>query len=247
MLLGMLLSSCASVSTVGLARTLNKGAVQGWAGPSLIGVVDTRPGVTTPVPTFPLLEAGVRVGVTDWVELGGKLGLSGVGVEGKVALLRPDSMDSGINLSINPRVTYFGVGEGLIYLGMLTFQLPVLIGIDFKGHELVLGPKLVDQLIFGSGSGNIVYAGASVGFAVRIASGFRMLPEIALSVPLIATGTAPGGTSTIAPGGLLFQATLGFLFGTPDQYERAEPLPPPTAPPLVSPGPLEPVQPPPAL
>jgi prepilin-type processing-associated H-X9-DG protein len=151
-----------------------------------------------------------------------------------------------VNVSINPSATFITTG----IVDSLSFALPVLIGIDFSGHELIIGPRLIDQLFFngvatgvGGGPVNVLYAGGSVGIALRISSSFRMLPEVAIAVPVY--GTAPGGAaSTTLGGGLIFQVGVGFLLGTENQYDapQAAPVgpPPPPLPPEVSPPPIMP-------
>lgn len=241
-------SGCASVSTMGLARTLNKGAAQGWVGPSGGGVIalPASPSGTAQTFGYPLIEGGGRIGITDHFELGGKIGFSGIGAEAKIAFLRPPTMESGVNLSLNPGITFVGFGGGDLFVGTLTFHLPVLIGIDFNGHELVLGPRLIDQLVFAGGfgsngaPGNVLYAGGSVGFAVKIAPNFRMIPEISVGVPFLVTGPSGAGStvSALGAGGLIFQAGLGFVFGGANQYDKPEPS-------LSTPPPLVPASPPP--
>lgn len=255
---GALLSGCASVSTMGLARTLNQGAVQGWVAPEGGGVVALTGASTVAGSTgvgYPLLEGGIRVGVTDHFELGARLGLSGIGLEGKIGFLRSPTMDTGINLSLNPGVTYVGFGAGPAFLGTLTFHLPVLIGIDFGGHELVLGPRFIDQLVFAGVSGtgsatssagiNVIYAGGSVGVALKVGSSLRILPEVSIGVPLVITGTVGTSSATaVGAGGLIFQAGVAFLFGTSNSYDPPEalptPPPPPPPPPANAPLPPEP-------
>lgn len=243
-LMGLLgaLNGCASFSTFGLARTLNQGAVQGWVAPGAGGgsasttVANGTGGTTSQSATlaYPLLEGGVRFGVTDNVELGGKLGFNGLTVESKFALVRSPSMDSGVNLSLAPAVGFIaygassgsGANSSSAFFGALSFHLPVLIGIDFGGHELVLGPRIVDQVLFGAGSSgsasssstiNIFYVGGSVGFAIRASSGVRILPEIAIGVPTVSTGDV--GSSAKAFNALLFQGGVAFLFGSSNQYD----------------------------
>lgn len=249
------LSGCASVSTMGLARTLNKGAAQGWVGPSGGGVIalPASPGGRGGTLGYPLIEGGGRFGITDHFELGGRIGFSGIGLEGKVALVRPPTMDSGVNVSLNPGALFVGFGGGDLFVGTLTFNLPVLIGIDFSGHELVLGPKLIDQIVFGGFAANgailnILYGGGSVGFAVKIAPNFRMIPEVSVGVPFFAAGSNTAGQSAqaLGAGGLIFQAGLGFVFGGADQYDKVE-LRPPPPPPLVPASPPPPPPPPNAL
>ncbi|MDP1829105.1 MAG: hypothetical protein Q8L48_37930 [Archangium sp.] len=250
--MGTLLSGCASVSTMGLARTLNQGAVQGWVAPEgggVVAVTGTIAGATGV--GYPLLEGGIRVGVTDRFELGARLGLSGVGLEGKIGFLRSPTMDTGINLSLNPGVTYVGFGLGSAFVGTLTFHLPLLIGIDFGGHELVLGPRFIDQLVFAGTSGtgssassagiNIIYAGGSVGFAIKAGPNLRILPEVSIGVPVVATGTVGTSSATaVGAGGLIFQAGVAFLFGTSNAYDPPEALPTPPPPPAPANAPLPP-------
>lgn len=251
----LLLSGCASVSTMGLARTLNKGAVQGWVAPGGGGVlaIASTPGAAAPGIGYPMVEGGVRFGVTDHFELGGKLGFSGIGIEGKIGLIRTPTMDSGVNLSLNPGATFVGIGVNNVFVGTVSFHLPVLIGIDFAGHELVIGPRLIDQVVIGSSGAsgtslNILYGGGSLGVALRVSPGFRILPEFSFGVPFFVSGSTTGGgtTSALGAGGLIFQAGVGFLFGSSDQYERAEPLPALTPPPPPPAGNNPPPPPPPS-
>lgn len=248
-----MLVGCASTSTMGLARTLNKGAVQGWVAPSGGAVITTGSGGG--VAAYPMVEGGVRFGITDNIEFGTRLGFSGIAVDGKFALLRPLGTDFGFNLSLNPQVQVVGFGAGNVFLAALSFHLPVLMGFDFFGHELVLGPKIIDQVIFG-GSGNnmngtsnsaalnLVYVGGSLGFAIRVAGAFRIMPEVSVAAPVIGSG---GGQTSAFFGGLIFQAGVGFLFGSANSYDpkpselpvapMREEVPAPTAPPLPPPMP----------
>jgi hypothetical protein len=109
---------------------------------------------------------------------------------------------------------------------VLTFHLPLLFGIDFGGHELVIGPRLIDQVLFGtfgnsggsSGSttANIFYAGGSIGFAARVSPGVRIVPEVAVGVPAYATVADVGSSALNA---LIIQGGVGFLFGSSNQYD----------------------------
>src|SRR5262249_22308083 len=131
------LTGCGSFSSFGLARTLNKGAVQGWVAPSGGGAVSIN-SKTRGAVGYPLLEGGVRYGVTERVELGGKLGFNGITADGKFGLIRSPAMDSGFNLSVDPAVGFIGYGAGGStssgdaggFIGVLTLSLPVLIGFD---------------------------------------------------------------------------------------------------------------------
>ncbi|MGV3623733.1 MAG: hypothetical protein ACO1OB_23140 [Archangium sp.] len=257
-LAAMIASGCASTSTMGLARTLNRGAVQGWVaaeGGANVPVTANPSSTTTAAVGYPNLEGGVRFGASDNVELGAKLGFNGFGLEGKFALVRPETMESGLNVSIAPQASFLGLAVPGATIGNFTAQLPVLFGFDFAGHELVLGPRLHNQLVFGAVSTgnqiesvnlNLLSAGMTVGFAIKVGSSVRIVPEIALLVPFFAAvGANTQGTSSVVAGagvgGFSLQAGVGFLFGSRDAYERPTPreFTPPTPQPM--PYPVQPL------
>ena len=128
----------------------------------------------------------------------------------------------------------------------------MLIGIDFSGHELIIGPRVIDQLFFNgvasaTGPVNVLYAGGSIGMALRISPSFRMLPEVSIAIPVL--GQITGGASTTLGGGLIFQVGVGFLLGTENQYDapQSAPVGPPPPPlPPVEPAPA-PIMPPPPV
>lgn len=255
-LMGLVCVGCASTSTMGLARTLNKGAVQGWVALEGGGIVVPAASTGTSTGTgtgYPMAEGGVRFGASDHVELGARLGFNGLGLEGKFALARSPTMDQGLNVSINPQIGFFGVSAAGLFVGNLSMQLPVLIGIDFGGHELIFGPKLHNQTFFGSvtdASGatsgvalNLLSGGLSVGFAIK-AGPVRVIPEVSGIAPFLASGAINSGgiSSAVGVGGFIFQAGVGLLFGSRDAYERAQPVPPPEYTPQPQPMPY-PVQP----
>ncbi len=217
--------ACPSVSTMGSARTLQAGALQGFVGPGLYAATSS----SSPTVTLPQIEGGIRYGVTDRVELGAKFWLLGFNVEGKFALFRPESPDEGVNLSIAPGLGYLTLGDSTAGTastsGVLNLYVPVLLGIRLRGHELIFAPKLIDTLVFGTstggaGTGNILSFGASLGFAVKLADGFRIVPEIAVLYPAILSDTSTG-TSTFGRS-LVFQGGIGFLFGGAE--ERRAPV-----------------------
>ena len=256
----LLLTGCPSVSTFGLARTLNQGAVQGWVAPGGGGAIATSSSggtSTTATAGYPVLEGGVRYGVTDQFELGAMLGFSGVAVDGKIALLRSLSMEKGFNLSLDPGVGFIGYGASVSggsssFVGVLNLYLPILFGIDFGGHELIIGPRLLDQVLFGNvtsgssstgGTEDVLYVGGSVGFAIRASSVVRILPEVSVGVPVWASFNGVSGSGF---GGLAFQGGIAILFGSSTQYDPPEPPPPPvTAPPPPPPQQAPPPPPPP--
>ena len=215
------LTGCPSISTSGMARTLNQGSMQGFVSPGF----DVLGGLTVPQ-----VEVGGRYGVTDHIEFGAKAWFFGASLDGKFALLRAPSMQGGVDLSLNPSVAYFGLGvsgtDGNTgNLGLLTVQLPVLVGVNFSGHQLMIGPKLVGHV--GSGeaasglgvstnAGQLVGVGSSLGVAFKLGEEFRLMPEITYVRYVWANGGDPAGAFFI-------QGGLNVLFG--GRYEApAKPL-----------------------
>ena len=87
------------------------------------------------------------------------------------------------------------------------------------GSELVFGPRLANATFFGvSGEGggvvNIVSAGASVGYAARLGKSFRLMPELAVLVPLVgASALDDGSDAAVGFSGGMVQLKVGFIFG----------------------------------
>jgi hypothetical protein len=213
-----ILTGCPSASTMALARPLKQGAMEIMVAPETL----VLGGVALPQGEF-----GVRYGVTDSFEMGFKAWLIGAALEAKIGLMRAESMQSGIDVSFYPGVSFLtlgaGIGSGTSVGGStLTLNLPVLIGINMNGHQLVLGPRIMDLISSGTvnlGDGttstgivNNVLVGTSVGFAFKLSDSFRILPEISMLYP--AFSTSASGTSVNPFGNtFLIQAGLGLLFG----------------------------------
>ena len=104
---------------------------------------------------------------------------------------------------------------------MVFAQLPLLVGFKLgNGHELVLGPRVHDWLVFGGSDGlngfaNFFSLGGSVGMKLRLTDRVRFYPEVAVLYHLTDTldyagvrGTAVGGSN-----GVLVQVSFGTAFG----------------------------------
>ncbi|MGA9521284.1 MAG: hypothetical protein WBV82_07460 [Myxococcaceae bacterium] len=211
---------------MGSSRTLDRGRLEFMVAPGVYGA-STGEGVVA----LPQIEVGARYGITDRFEMGAKAWLLGAGADAKIALVRPLSPASGFNLSLNPAVSYISLSAGaegsttatasstLIYI-----HLPLLAGYRFGGgHEVVVGPRIVDTLglvnVGGTTSAaNGISVGSSVGLRLRLGNGFRIMPEFSVIVPVI--GTSAAGTSAGA-GGMIFQGGLGFMFGDDGGLEVA--------------------------
>ncbi len=210
------LGGCASFTTMGTATTIEKGSVQAFVAPEaeMVGSETGKPG------TLPQLEAGLRYGLTERVEIGSKVWGLGAGLDSKIQLLRSVSRDSGIDLAIDPGLSYVNVGlAGLVpTTRVVSFYLPVLVGMNFEGgHQLVGGARLVEQIAWSEGgqvpsTRQILWSGASLGFAFKISDGFRLMPEVAVALPLV--NTALDGSDAKSMRGTFFlQGGLALLFG----------------------------------
>lgn len=221
---------CWSASTMGSARTLPRGKVQGFIAPGVVGIGGNG---TTNV--FPQFEGGIRVGVTDRVELGAKAWLVGFNVDAKIGIVRPASPLNGFNLSVAPGIGLLGGTTNLGYLGSLgasgvNFYLPLLMGFRFAGHELTLAPKVVDtQWVFNNGNSttaeNWLFLGSSLGFSIKLGEFVRLIPEVSFLAHVLRFS---GGT-TVTGNEVIFQGGIGLAFGGSEEEPIVAPPPPPFA------------------
>jgi len=194
-----LLPACQSFSTMGRARTLDPGRVEVWLAPQAL-VVATDGGASI----RPVGEAGLRYGLTRVVELDGKVTTLGVSLGPRLQLRRSASATRGIDLALAPAVAW-------TYRDKLAVELPLLLGINLPGqHQIVLGPRLVWQATLATAPGPVsfLYAGLSVGVALRVGPRFWLMPEVAALTQVYAE---PGYSSNVA-GAVGLQAGIGLLF-----------------------------------
>jgi hypothetical protein len=209
-----LLSACPSFTTVGSARTLD---AHQWQWVSGLEVIEVRSPVAAPaqnanLDTLPLIETGVRYGVTPTVELGGKFWPLGLQADVKVALLRPPSKLEGWNLSINPALSGESWPSDRVESASLNGTL--LLGYRFKGHELLFAPGLVARFVFRTWSNDtlhdyVIYGRAVVGLLIRITRGLAIQPEVGVISPF-----DPSGSLGLGFAGPAFQGTVGFIVGS---------------------------------
>jgi len=213
----VLLTGCPSFSTMGTARTLPKGKSQFFIAPGGMVLKDFQTDNAGLSESFglPTVEFGGRYGVTDHVEVGGKVFPIGAELNAKFALIRPET-PAGLNLSVGPAASVYAFPSDQDTFTLAWFHLPLLVGFNVGGSELVIAPRISDLMVTGGGdSSNTVFAGGSLGFAWKVADGFRILPEIAFTTPIYYAVEA-GGTAvadTIDPRGAMVQFNVGFLMG----------------------------------
>lgn len=217
LLLMMFVSSglvgCASVTSLQTARPIGAGKTQFALEPGTWGVA-TGGSESSPA-TMPRLDLSVRHGVSDSVEIGGRLGGGGIELMSKFALSPPGST---VAVAVAPSVGgIIGLvpGSGLAFL---TIQVPLLLGVPFgEGSEFVFGPRLHNVFLGAAGSVgiNILSLGGSAGVSLKVAETFRLFPEIAVVYPVMGAASALGSssTSTDFDNGVIFQVALGLIFG----------------------------------
>ncbi len=196
-----------------MARTLDRGNLQVALSGHLSGVVTS----VASQPTFgglPHGELSVRYGITDALELGGRLWTFGAGVDGKYALWREPTLERGTDLSVGLGVgaapLWWSAGKDVRQM-QLTFDVPLMFGLNWKGHQFVVGPHLHDWLTFGSaGSATVLSVGGAIGCAFRLKDEVRVVPGLSLLHPVVALSPGGGGFGSRD---LAFQFGLGLYLG----------------------------------
>lgn len=236
MMLGIGSTGCMAIGAVQTAQTLGKGNYEVSIEPGVYGAAVG--GSNTP---FFNANVAFRFGITDRVDLGGRVGTTLAEFQTKFLLSDPDNEN--FALSLAPSVGGFAIGTGVGSVGLLSIPVPVLIGFKFGDHELTLGPRIQNVIFFASadagGSANasagayVLMAGGSVGFAAQLGDRFRLLPEIAIATPLVGSASASaGGSSTSSSGlvteagGILYMGNLGFQITSPRKKRnpKAQPV-----------------------
>ncbi|MDP2306676.1 MAG: hypothetical protein Q8P18_11695 [Pseudomonadota bacterium] len=201
---------CATIGTVQTARPIDPGTVQVGLEPGMSGTQDRG--------WVPTANVMARYGITRHLDLGVRFGAGGLGLTGKLALTDP--WDDRVALSVAPMVGGFGLG--LLGEGRRShyWQVPLIVGVGFRGgHELVLAPKVTGWAMSG-GAGqargrSVLGVGGTVGLALRVYPGVRILPEIGMVQPLFgrASGKVLLWRVDTRAGVPIYQATVGILLG----------------------------------
>lgn len=216
LLLGVAGTGCVSVSHVQTADTLGAGKFQFAIEPGLAGAAvisdDTNAGVY-----YPHVDLAARYGITDRVDLGVRFGSSLVELQSKFLLSDPNNPDMAMSLAPSVMGVFVGSGEDLDSVSYMNLSVPFLVGFKTSGgSEFVLGPRVTGtRLTVGNeGAINILSAGASVGYALRVTEGFRLMPEVGVSIPLVGDVSSNNDSEVVSGfGGGFVQVKLGFLFG----------------------------------
>ncbi len=217
----LLCVGCASVGGVQTANTVGKGGLEIGVEPGLQVL-----GGTTATQLYPHLDAAVRYGFTERLDLGLRAGWSFFEAQAKYQLTQPGVR--GLVLSVAPTMggsvvlasgSTAAVTDSLG--GILSASTPVLLGIPVGAHQLVLGVRTQHFFFIRGTAPNLAAyllgVGGSVGFALRFNDSLVLLPEVAGVWPVF------GGLSATSSDGVhpdylygtshtgIFQFKLGFL------------------------------------
>ncbi len=202
-----LLLGCGCANVAALQRPNTCGAGNGELALELADQVQFNQDTFT---SYPMVGLAGRYGVTDRLDVGGRIGPSGFELQAKVMLDEPQSR---FPVSLAPSAGISVLDTGGVALRFYNFALPLLIGIPLpRGHQVVLAPRLADSISYisaGSAGGliNTLSAGGSVGVAFHVWR-LWLLPEVGVQGPVATTairsdvsgGTAVGGARATAQG-----------------------------------------------
>jgi hypothetical protein len=209
-------TGCVSFHALTSARTLPAGESELLVAPVVTLMPVGIGQASGPMPA-PNVEVGLRHGLSDSYELGGKVWLLGAQLDGKLQLLRAD--DTGLSVSLGHSLSYIGGGGS----PKLALHLPLYFGFVLPGgHELVFAPRVAYAVETtpipappghppgSSYLGDQVLAGGALGVALRMGPRFRLMPEAQVRCTVL-SGLASGGVLQ-SRGGCAPGAALGLLF-----------------------------------
>jgi hypothetical protein len=161
---------------------------------------------------YPVPELGLRYGLGERADIGGKVNLSKFGgeINSRIALIRSESFDLGIIPGAGLALASATEKDDTFFAGI--FSLPLIAGINFNEDvTLLLGGKLIAQFAMTSsenqgGGAIILYPGGSIGMSIKLGDAFSILPELNVLVPIDFDHTEYSQKS-------VFQGGLGFQFG----------------------------------
>jgi hypothetical protein len=201
---------CTAMSTIKTATTVPAGQNQ------VIGAIEANGGAPLELPVKPLLPelvVGLRRGLTDRLEVGGKLTTlplgrraTTLGVEGEVKVQLRNVPWSRYKLALGPAAGFRWISSSGAAMQVTYLTLPFLTGIDVGRHQIVVAPEVGVQLWTSAGA-NEVWApmvGLSIGFVWRIGQRFALVPEAAAYRTSVRIDYSEGSQ--------MFHLGIGFLY-----------------------------------
>lgn len=207
-----LLAGCPSLTTVGPARTVGRGQVRAWMQLGAYGATvetESTAGVEREKLWSPQLDAGVSIGVSEAVDVSARAWLGGGSLSARLQLLRSASIDSGVDVAVEPAFGYTAIALDERVSGVFGgLSMPVGLNVG-SGSQIVAAPRIYwmhDRVM-----GNATLAGGSLGLAIRLPSSSGaeryVVPECGVVAPL------GGPTGEFA--GPLTQCGVGFSTNRP--------------------------------
>ncbi len=206
-----LIAGCPSFTTVGSARTIDRGHLQWVTGLGAMAIRDPVADATEARSTqaVPALETGIRYGLRDRLELGAKLWALGVQTDVKVAIVRSRTREGGVSISANPAVSF--EGEPTENLHSTSLHGDALVGYRVHGHEWIAIGGFVARFVTRTFTGetrhdHVIYGRIAVGVGIRVCPWLRLQPQVGLVYPF-----DPEGSLGVGFAGPAFSASLGFV------------------------------------
>ena len=200
-LLLVALAGCYSFPTMGRAHVVDRGHVEVWGAPeALVVATGGGGGQEGGASVRPLVEAGVRYGATDRIELDARVGTFGIGLGSRLQLWRAQRFE----LLAAPGLAFTLPNKPAL-------ELPVVAGVNVRDRDqIVVSARVVYQQRWGGVTSplHFAYIGGSLGYAWQLTEHVALMPEVALLTQLWAQ---PGFTSEL-PDGVGIQAGIGVLW-----------------------------------
>jgi hypothetical protein len=204
-MLALSLLACATIGTLQRAQTVGEGDFEWAIEPGYWGVSSETTGVALPYGNI-----AARWGLTDRVDIGGRVGFAGTEFLAKARLTGDDAP---VVVSVAPTVGGLFAGGG----GFINAQLPVIVDVPVGKNALVLAPKISTMTATVGGEYATLWsAGASMGYALRLSDTVTVLPEFARVWPVGGTYVGTYGSEAQGVGDAnvsLHQASVAFVFG----------------------------------
>jgi hypothetical protein len=247
-IVSLALAGCPSLSTLQTPRTVPQGQARFGFGLEGVGIkTASRTSNGTNVPatsvTLPQFEFSTRYGLSDNLDIGGKLYLFGAELGLKYQPLRGD-----LDLAIAPAASYLSLSDSSSdgsgnssssSISVTYLHLPLLFGLNLNDNfTLSFGPKLLYAIVSGTASSNSdtasattrgLWVGGYVSIPIKVGQAFWIAPELNVYRPLNEDA-------------FIYQGGLALLFGgsEPPRMPPTTAYPPPAYPPPAYPPPAYP-------
>lgn len=196
---------CATTGVVQTPQPLGRGGAEVAVEPGAFGLVPSDGFL------FPHLGVRAQFGLSDRVDLGGRLDAGGIHALSLLALTDPEV--DGVAVALAPAVGVGGLPDDLLI--SVDGQLPLVVGIPMGEHQLLVGPQV--QLWGFKDSADpmqlAILAGGQLGAEVVLSDQWSLVPEVSSTFPI--AGGLGGPAPRIGGNAALSQAVLAVRWHTP--------------------------------